>query len=500
MELLVAVAFHNQTCYIPRITPASSVFHPICWQSFRYDEEFPRAVLKDSVCSTGNVIADRAAANPSYRSRRKDSSIFSITVMGDELYIATSPADVTAILKETKSLTFDPIIRLILGEFGMAKESLDALFEPRQKYNNRNWMDRQHDIFRSQMHPTSDKGEALSTRILRNIDQSMQSSLLNDARLLPLVRTGEKAVSLWKLCSHVLVDASTRAFWGDSLVHIAPDFVDNYLAFDAAYWKRDKSKKDANSCRQKNLIALEKWLRSPKAERSDASWLVKSLEQDYHAMGITDNAQIAAQYFLYHEVINANAFKSCFWLLAHVIFDKKLRADLEEEMLPAVQRHDQQIEIDIHYLLNECHLLGSVYEETLRLCSDPTGIRQVVQETKIGRKTVYPGHKLLMPYRQMHLDDMAFGASTGQFMATRFLNNKLLSKAENFRPFGGGNGHCPGRFLARREVYMLAALLLFRFEVDLSPGSEMPVIDEKAPTGGILRPVAGHDVLLDIKL
>ncbi|KAK1979266.1 cytochrome P450 [Colletotrichum cereale] len=489
MDLLVAMALHYQTCAVSRTTQTSRVSHSICWQYFCHAAGLPQALFRDI-----------AAANLAYRSRRKDRSIFSVTIMGDELYIATSPADVTAIIKETRSLTFDPIIRLILGEFGMTKESLDALFEPRGKYNSRSWMDRQHDVFRSQMHPATDRGEGLSTRILEYIDQGMQPSLLTDAKLLCAISKGGKAVSLWKLCSHILVDASTRAFWGDGLLRVASDFVDNYLAFDATYWKRDRSKRPADECRQKNLTALEKWLQLPIGERRDASWMIRVLEDDYNDIGITDKSQLAAQYFVYHEVINANAFKSCFWLLSHIMFDEKLRADLEKEMLPAIQIQDGQVKVDMHYLLHKCHLLGSAYEEITRLCSDPTGIRQVVQQTKIGGKTLYPGRKLLMPYRQMHLDDTAFGAASGHFVATRFLHDKLLSRAEGFRPFGGGNGQCPGRFLARRQVYMFVALLLFRFDVELAPGTEMPSIDGKAPTGGILRPVTGHDVLLVIQL
>lgn len=35
-----------------------------------------------------------------------------------------------------------------------------------------------------------------------------------------------------------------------------------------------------------------------------------------------------------------------------------------------------------------------------------------------------------------------------------------------------GTAYCPGRFLAKREVYMFVATVLFRFDIKLAPGTE----------------------------
>lgn len=132
------------------------------------------------------------------------------------------------------------------------------------------------------------------------------------------------------------------------------------------------------------------------------------------------------------------------------------------------------------------------------------GVRLVVKQTMIGTKTLRPGRKLLMPYRQMHLDGDVWGPAAAKFDAGRFLRDKNLSRSPSFRPFGGGNGYCPGRFLARREVFMFVATVLRRFELDLllsSNGSKpkFPNLDETTPTGGILSPVAGEDVIVQVQ-
>lgn len=122
----------------------------------------------------------------------------------------------------------------------------------------------------------------------------------------------------------------------------------------------------------------------------------------------------------------------------------------------------------------------------------------------IGGKTLQPGRKLLMPYKQLHMDTAIFGPNADSFDARRFMNDKSLERSTSWRPFGGAKTHCPGRFLARREVYMFLAVVLFRFDIKLvpQPGERMvrfPRADTSIPAGGLLPPVKGDDVFVEIK-
>lgn len=152
--------------------------------------------------------------------------------------------------------------------------------------------------------------------------------------------------------------------------------------------------------------------------------------------------------------------------------------------------------------------LNAAYEEVLRLANNAMGVRLVTKETIIGDRSLRPGRKLLMPYRQMHLDESPsiwrdYGSSrpASEYDAQRFLRNKDLTRNPNFRPFGGGNGYCPGRFLARREVFVFVAAVLDRFQISLNACSvqNFPELDLETPTGGILTPKAGHDVIVRAK-
>lgn len=136
--------------------------------------------------------------------------------------------------------------------------------------------------------------------------------------------------------------------------------------------------------------------------------------------------------------------------------------------------------------------------------SSPIGIRLVTQKTTIGGKELQPGRKLLMPYKQLHYNPGVFGDNVDQFGLRRFLHDKSLLRGSSWRPFGGASTHCPGRFLARREVYMFVAIVLFRFYIRLAPARKgetpnFPRVDEAVPAGGLLPPVAGDDVLVEVR-
>lgn len=203
--------------------------------------------------------------------------------------------------------------------------------------------------------------------------------------------------------------------------------------------------------------------------------------------------------------INGNAYKSCFWLLAHILHDQSLLKEIRTEIDQAfLDPGDPNGSPNIARLLEDCPLLNSAYDEVLGYTNNAMGVRLVVNQTSIGGKTLRPGRKLLMPYRQMHLDGDAWGPGAESFDAGRFMRDKSLSRSPSFRPFGGGNGYCPGRFLARREVFMFVATVLRRFELGLLPSSDgskpkFPALDETTPTGGILSPVAGEDVIVQVQ-
>lgn len=127
------------------------------------------------------------------------------------------------------------------------------------------------------------------------------------------------------------------------------------------------------------------------------------------------------------------------------------------------------------------------------------------------------GTKVLSPFRQLHFDENVFGDDVHEFRFDRFLGieNEGLAKGKSYRPFGGGSTYCPGRFVAKQEVFMFVAAVLARFDIStvatttehtrwLNNGKEkeerqaFPRLDHRKPSLGVMGPVGGDDLLLHV--
>lgn len=117
---------------------------------------------------------------------------------------------------------------------------------------------------------------------------------------------------------------------------------------------------------------------------------------------------------------------------------------------------------------------------------------------------------MLSPFRQLHFDATVFGDDAQEFKFDRFLGteNAGLVKGKSFRPFGGGPTYCPGRFVAKQEVFMFVATVLARFNLSTTTqhttgskkeeGQAFPRLDRKKPSLGVMGPVAKNDFLVHV--
>lgn len=128
--------------------------------------------------------------------------------------------------------------------------------------------------------------------------------------------------------------------------------------------------------------------------------------------------------------------------------------------------------------------------------------RKVLAPTRIGNKILQPGTNVLMPSRQLHMNSDVWGQDYKNFDAERFVNGKNLLKHSSYRPFGGGVSYCPGRVMAKEQVYAFIAIIFRRFDLKLAQGEgiKFPNLDESTPALGITGPVKGMDIVMDMKI
>ena len=146
----------------------------------------------------------------------------------------------------------------------------------------------------------------------------------------------------------------------------------------------------------------------------------------------------------------------------------------------------------------------AVFNETLRLTYGSVSVRRVMAPTVIGGKTLESGTSLVIPIRQLHYDDEAFGGDADEFDPQRFLKNDL-DHSPSFLPFGERFDAFPRPFLAKREVLVFVALVLKRFEIEVHSNSSEekaetspPQIDSVCQTLGIMQPVKGTEVYISL--
>lgn len=108
--------------------------------------------------------------------------------------------------------------------------------------------------------------------------------------------------SLLAWCSEVLIDSVTRAFFGDELLHIEPDFGRIFVIFDDLNWQfilqyPEFLSREMTTARNKMVKALTLYFERPLDTRKNASSFVLSLEKEMRAQGLS-NGDIAAMLML----------------------------------------------------------------------------------------------------------------------------------------------------------------------------------------------------------
>lgn len=198
--------------------------------------------------------------------------------------------------------------------------------------------------------------------------------------------------------------------------------------------------------------------------------------------------------------INANAWKAIFWLIAHIVHDPSLKQAIEDEILPHLSGDLQLSPAELQERLENCPVLVAAYHETLRLTASPISARDVIRDCKIRDFKLQKGARVIIPYRQMLLDEAVFGLDAHKFNPQRFIQRPMLSKSSSFKPFGGGLAYCPGRYIAKREILTLTALLLGRFQLEIhDKNNTFPEMDAAKPCLGVMKTLGGGDIVLNVR-
>ncbi|KAI1116626.1 cytochrome P450 [Nemania sp. NC0429] len=454
---------------------------------------------------------------------------FALQLLGIKIYIITAPKDITAVFSNTTSLTFDGNLKQLLANFGVTRQAFekawhnpqpgDWCYIPNNKLNpaQLNLIHFVEESYRKQLLPGEHMdrlSEAFINPLLDTLnmdaldfylgptheDVGIQSGLFNEPVGGPL-----RLTSLYSLCRVFIVEAATRSLFGQHLHDIEPDIVDLMTEFNENAWMvafgYPKILSSAVSgVKQKVMTALAKFILLPEEKRTQEAWVVKTILAAMELVDIDIESRAAMLLMSFWAAIS-NEYNTVFWVLSYLLYDPNLFEQVKTETEAAWRSDDGKP--DIKSLCANSPHLESVLNETLRIKNSAGALRVVVEETQVGTKTLQAGNAILIPFRQLHSNRNVWGPSVDEFDPYRFLKRRSLARHPSFRPFGGGGTLCPGRTLAKEQVFGFIAILLHRFDVKLAAGPEtqqqqqpFPRLNDLAPSLGIGRPVKGMDVMV----
>ncbi|KAK8037681.1 hypothetical protein PG991_001027 [Apiospora marii] len=364
------------------------------------------------------------------------------------------------------------------------------------------------DVYRTQLLP-GDQMDIWSRRFLDSVQSSLYGIRSLDFCTLKSEDCGMtqddqlRAVSLYSLVSFFSVQATAHAMFGPHLHEINPRIVHDMLSFNEHVWMivfRCPSilSLPVGKHRDKLMNTTRKFVRLHKEQRSQASWAMTSVLDGMENVGMDMESRASMILMIFWAAVS-NEHNSCFWLLTNLLYDDSLMRLAQSETESAWKTG----QLDIKTLCANCPNLDSIFNEVLRLNNTAAAARVVSQTVILGGKELRPGSTVVMPFRQLHLAEDAWGADVSEFRPSRFLERKSLARSPSFRPFGGGSSLCPGRTLVRHEVFGFLSVLLRRFHLSLATDKSgkrppFPRLNSITPSFGINGPVPGMDVIIHI--
>ncbi|KAF7889119.1 hypothetical protein EAF00_009419 [Botryotinia globosa] len=287
---------------------------------------------------------------------------------------------------------------------------------------------------------TAANAENLIQRIVPRLEKSLSWNILRKHPACMRTSGDSITLSLWGWCNEVIIRSSATAYYGPKIFETNPNLLQAMMSWEATNWKfiykiPGSMARDMINARSEFIDTLCKYFETPKKDRSDALYFVKAIEEEIRGAGLSDR-EIAGIHMLHLWAITANV--------------PELLAQIRAETAPAIGTDGETV--DLKYLAEDCPRLEAFFNEVLRIKSAGALAREVITPTLFSGKILAKGTKLMIPYRQLHLDGEAWGPSARDFDPERFLKDKSLTRSLNFRPFGGGHTLCPGRFVAKKSV------------------------------------------------
>ncbi|KAJ3486353.1 hypothetical protein NLG97_g6638 [Lecanicillium saksenae] len=415
---------------------------------------------------------------------RPHEPIFTLPVPGSRIYVVTDPSLAAAIQRNSKALSFTPLIpditKRVLGlddeTVRVVRQNLDP--EPGDP---RGFLADMHDLVYGSLGPghylndlSCEASQELCTQ-LRSLQARLQTGSAPGPTtdLLALVRhivTAGTARYLFGEVNPISDDPNLeRAFWdfdeglGGLLIGILPS-----ITASQAYRGREKV-----------VAAFVRYLENN--NDATASKIVRDrirVEREWEM-----NSEMIARSalsFLFAGVVNTTT--TTFWVVLRLFADPRLLETVREEIKAALSATEEQHgpdNLSIAIVRDSCSTLSAVFRESLRIGSENFSVRLIKEDTMLADKYfLKKGAVVQISGGVIHSDKSIWGDDVDQFNPNRFLGTKARSGGFHpaaFRGFGGGKTLCPGRHFAINEILLFSVMIVLGFDIESPDGAPVTV-------------------------
>lgn len=456
----------------------------------------PENANQDHTCCALRVLS--ANTRQSFSLSRPDEPIFTLPVPGSRIYVVTDPSLAAAIQRNSKALSFTPLIpditKRVLGldedTINVVRQNLDP--EPG---GPRGFLADMHDLVYGSLGP----GHYLNALSC----EASQELCLQLCSLQSKLETSQPrgSTDLLSLVRHIVTTGTARYLFGE----INP--ISESPELERAFWDFDEglgglligilpsiTASQAFYGREKIVAAFIDYL--DKKHDTKASQIVRDRIRVERAWEMSSEMIArSALSFLFAGIVNTTT--TTFWVVLRLFADPKLLESVRQEItaaLVASEVRNGRDTLSIAVVRDSCPTLSAVFRESLRIGSENFSVRLIKEDTMLSDKYfLKKGAVVQISGGVIHSDKSIWGDDVDQFNPDRFLGQKARSGGFHpaaFRGFGGGKTLCPGRHFAINEILLFVAMIVLGFDMESPNGGpiRVPNKNDKVMPVHILEP------------
>ncbi|KAF7510550.1 hypothetical protein GJ744_006396 [Endocarpon pusillum] len=411
---------------------------------------------------------------------------YTLDLFFTKLYVVNSASLVSAVQRHHKTISFDPFLTAAANRLsGITGDGLKLLQETESGGGGIN-----NKVLHS-MHPAllGPGLDVMNKNMINNLKASIDG-----------LESGQTSFDLHQWCRHAIGVASTDAVYGtlspykdQDIERALWDYESNLSVLLLRILPKITARK-AFQAREMIVASFVKYYEAGGQENSSQMTYGRWKTQ-YDAGATTED--IARLETAAGIGILSNTVPSTFWTLFEIYSRPELLGRLREEISKNALHVDGSSAIhtvDLADIKDQCPLLLSTFQETLRLRSNGAPTRLVYKDIVLNDQYLLKaGRVLQMPSECINRESSTWGATSSEFNPSRFMANgeqKPTNRATGFMSFGASPNICPGRHFATGEIVAMVAMLLLRYDITPINGHWIrPKLNPRAIAASVTPPI-----------